>query len=289
MARRFLAAWVLFAAIGCGHAPAVPVDAAAHDAAVVDAVTDDAATMDAADLDAAVNDAAIDDGAIEMDASADDASDGEIDDAAPSDAELADAPDALPVDAGPIDGGILRTSDPPTHPAATPIAPFVLCTVTTSTDAISGAEHHAPCDVIDYPYHPPSSGPHYWEWAAFQNYSAPVPWGFLVHAMEHGAVILVYHCERDADCDPVRSEMASLVMDRGLDPVCRDEDTPQRIIIVPDPTLTVPIAAVAWGHVYTATCLDPPSLRAFVDAHYAMAPENFCFPGYDHSAEGWCP
>ena len=156
-------------------------------------------------------------------------------------------------------------------------------------DTISGAEHRTPCSDVAYPFYPPSSGPHFSQWASFNTYSAPVPWGFLVHSMEHGAVVLAYNCSVASDCDAVRAEFASIIADRGLDPLCRDEDWASRIIVVPDPTLTVPIAAVAWRNVYRATCLDPVSLRAFVNAHYAMASENLCVPGVDLSAGVWCP
>lgn len=270
-------------AIGCGTAgaPDGGADAAARDAGVdahdgspdirpVDASHDTSVTeLDAAELDAALVDAA----AVETDAASEDA-----------------ALDAGATDAGPSDAGIVRTSDPPTHPTAPPISPFTECTVTTSTDTISGAEHHTPCDAIPYPAYPPSAGPHYSIWASFRTYDAPVPWGFLVHDLEHGAVVLAYHCENDADCDPVRAELASIVADMGVDPVCRMEVNATRFIVVPDPALPVPIAAVAWRNVYEATCLDPPSLRAFIAAHYGMGSESLCVPGQDVPDGGvWCP
>ena len=183
-------------------------------------------------------------------------------DASDLDAHDVDANDAfVPIDIGPFDAAITRTSDPPTHPSATPIAPFTTCTVTTFTDTIEGAEHRTPCEAIPYPYYPPSAGPHYSIWASFQTYDAPVPWGFLVHDLEHGALVLAYHCANDADCNPVRTEMASIVAARGLDPVCRLDDTNTRFIVVSVPDLPVPIAAIAWRHVYEASCLDPASLR----------------------------
>ena len=110
-----------------------------------------------------------------------------------------------------------------------------------------------------------------------------------MHSLEHGAVILLYNCATATDCDAVRAEFASIITDHGLDPLCRDEDWSSRIIVVPDPTLSVPIAAVAWRNVYQATCLDSPSLRSFVDAHYGMATESLCLPGVDFSASAWCP
>jgi len=52
-----------------------------------------------------------------------------------------------------------------------------------------------------------------------------------------------------------------------------------RVIIAPRATNDAPIAASAWGHTYKADCVDPTTLGQFITAHYAKAPENFCFPG----------
>ena len=267
---------------GCGSTHA-PDDAGAR----MDATSRDAHTPDAPDAPSV--DASSFDAAPELDAP--DA----LDAAVPDDhAEAPDAPDAILVDAptldgGPVDAAIVRTEVTREHPAATPIAPFAECTVVTYADMISGAEHRTPCSDIPYPHHPPTSGAHFSQWATFGAYDAPIPWGFLVHSMEHGGVVLAYHCESDADCTAIRAEYDALVAARGRDTLCRDEDFPQRIVVVPDPTLPVPIAVTAWGHAYLATCLDPTSLRAFVDAHYGMATEALCAPGVDLSEGGWCP
>lgn len=87
----------------------------------------------------------------------------------------------------------------------------------------------------------------------------------------------------------VRTTLIDIATARGLDPVCRDEAWPNRIIVVPDPELEWPIAVRAWEHVYDATCLDRASIEAFLGEHYAHAPEDFCFPGTDLSSTGWCP
>ena len=39
------------------------------------------------------------------------------------------------------------------------------------------------------------------------------------------------------------------------------------------------VAAAAWQWTYKASCVDAASLGAFIDAHYAMAAENFCGDG----------
>ena len=52
-----------------------------------------------------------------------------------------------------------------------------------------------------------------------------------------------------------------------------------RTVISPDPLITTPIAAAAWGFVYRAECIDLPSLKAFAAAHVAHGPENVCGNG----------
>lgn len=171
------------------------------------------------------------------------------------------------------------------HPDADPIPPSTECTVTTGRAPANGAAHVAVCSELEFAMHPPAGGTHYASWADFATYSEPVPWGFLVHSLEHGAVVLAHNCQDD--CPEVLAAFERIRVGTD-DPLCRTHDNTNRIIVVPDPELEVPIAAVAWEHVYLATCLDEPSLRAFVDAHYGRAPENLCSPGV-HAEGAWCP
>ncbi|MBZ0118009.1 MAG: DUF3105 domain-containing protein [Sandaracinaceae bacterium] len=163
-----------------------------------------------------------------------------------------------------------------TRPSATPIAPAVECVVTTARAPAPDANHIAPCSPLELDTMPPVSGTHYGSWADFRTYDAPVPWGFLLHAMEHGAVLLAYDCP--AGCPEVVALFETLAAERD-DPLCRGNDRPNRIVITPATDLGAPVAALAWEHAYTATCLDEASLRAFVDARYAQAPEDLCVPG----------
>jgi hypothetical protein len=149
--------------------------------------------------------------------------------------------------------------------------------VITGRDPAAGASHVDVCSEVDYVPHPPAAGSHYGQWADFARYDAPVPWGFLVHSLEHGAVVLVHSCEADA-CPEVLAAFERIHASTD-DPLCRDHTNGNRIITVFDPSIEVPIAAVAWGRVYRATCLDEPTLEEFVSEHYAQAPENLCFAG----------
>ena len=172
-----------------------------------------------------------------------------------------------------------------THPDAPPIPPATACTVISGETTPTDRSHVLECSSLSFDHTPPTYGNHYPVWADFKTYDAPVPWGYLVHSLEHGAVVLAYSCPDD--CDGIADALERIRSEVARDPRCT-EATRNRVIVVPDPTLDVPIAAAAWGHIYRATCLDEESLRVFIDSAYALAPENFCANGVDLSASGWC-
>ncbi len=138
--------------------------------------------------------------------------------------------------------------------------------------------------ITTYDSNPPSSGPHYPVWANFEVFTHPVADPYLVHAMEHGAVVLLYKCDADAGPDAGADCAATVAALRAIrdalpdDPIC-DPAIRVRIIIAPRPANDVPIAAAAWGQVYRADCLDVPSLSQFVSAHYGMGTEQLCVAG----------
>ncbi len=171
------------------------------------------------------------------------------------------------------------------RPAAMPLPGETECVVTTAREPATSRDHVTPCTEIDYPVHPPTSGPHYDRWADFRVYTQPVPSGFLVHSMEHGAVVFNYDCP--SGCPDVLAAFDAIMADHGIDPSCDGVDA--RFIVAPDPDLDTPIAVTAWEHLYTATCLDEESLRAFVEAHYGQGPEDLCGRGFDGEARSdWC-
>ncbi len=172
-----------------------------------------------------------------------------------------------------------------THPTAAPIAPHAECEVTTYREPALSAGHVPPCTDFTMQSTPPTGGDHFGQWAAWGVYDAPVPWGYLIHAMEHGAVVLGYRC--DEGCAGVPEELAALAEEVD-DPLCRDEPYPRRVIVAPMPELDVAVAALAWEHAYLATCLDPESLREFIDARYGRGPEDLCFGGAGRPPAGWC-
>jgi hypothetical protein len=173
---------------------------------------------------------------------------------------------------------------PPADAAAdtTVEMPDAACNVVVQTPPLEQAMHVPEGTVITYSTNPPSSGSHYPIWANFREYANPVADGYLVHSMEHGAVVLFYDCDPNACVAPpgvldaLRAVRNAVPTDPGCDPSIR-----VRIILAPRPANDVPIAAAAWGATYKADCVDAPSLSKFITDFYAKAPENFCSPGME--------
>ena len=103
--------------------------------------------------------------------------------------------------------------------------------------------HVASCTPIVWSSNPPTSGQHYPVWAAFKTYAAPVPRGFLVHALEHGAVVFTYNCP--GGCAADIAALQAMLDARAADPLCV-APLKNRFIISPDPLLDSRFAASAW-------------------------------------------
>ena len=152
------------------------------------------------------------------------------------------------------------------------------CPVTVDSPALMPTANHKDVGTpIEWSSNPPSSGDHFGQWAAYKEYTSVVSRGFLVHSMEHGAVLLLYQC----DAPPCTETVEALRRVRDAvpaDPKC-DPSVRARVIIAQDPLLDVPVAAAAWGWIYKAQCVDEPSMTQFAKDHYAQAPENLCGGG----------
>jgi hypothetical protein len=190
------------------------------------------------------------------------------------------------VDAKPAtDGGGTDASDARTFDV-NPDGPLLLlpdaagCTML-SSPADLGNAHVDAGTVITYSSEPASSGPHYAEWTAFKEFTSPVPPGNYVHTLEHGAIALSYHCPSNADCETVKQHLRDVLPQIPNDVFCNVDAGQQRIkwLIFPNPKQDVPIAAVTWGKLYKATCIDPAALKSFAQAHYGNGGETRCDEG----------
>jgi len=238
---------ILLLACGKNHGRDTPADASiahdAHDATVsADAEAD-------ADADAEADAGA--DADAEADAGADADAEAEADAAADADASSC-APPLTTADAG---------------------GP---CSALVQSWPDEGHTHVAEDAGVHYCSEPPNSGNHYPYWANFTTYDRPIAAGYLVHAMEHGAVVITYRCA--SSCPDVASQLQAVIDAHPLDPLC-DGTIKSRLILAPDPTLDVAVAAAAWQWTYRASCVDTSTLTAFVNAHYGQGTEATCAPG----------
>jgi len=183
-------------------------------------------------------------------------------------------------------GGLGGTGGAPVvttiHPDAPPLPGESICEVVITTNLPNfGQQHVTPCTPVDYATNPPSSGNHWPIWAAYKKYDGVVvPRQMYVHDMEHGAVILLHRCAAaDMGCAEVIAALGAAFDGTTSDSICTGVNA--RVILTQDPLLDKPIAMSAWGATYTATCIDPPSLAAFVAAQYGKGPEATCAAGKD--------
>ena len=146
-----------------------------------------------------------------------------------------------------------------------------------------GASHAVICSSVCYKTMPPSSGNHYGTWPIYKTYDQPVPWGFLVHGLEHGAVIVSYNCP----CGCPDEVAAAQAWIDALLPDAKCAARP-RVVLAPDPTLDVRWAASAWTWTLRAQAFDPVAFDAFFNEHYDRASESICGGATDGSAAGWC-
>jgi hypothetical protein len=155
------------------------------------------------------------------------------------------------------------------------------CNAVIEMHADQGAAHVTCTTPTSYSSIPPSSGSHYPKWPLYQTYTAPLAWGNVVHALEHGAVAIVYNCPAGCADEVAR---AQAFIDGVTDPVC---GAARRMILMPDPTLDVRFAATAWTWTLRADCFDEAAFGLFVTDHLGNGLEAVCPGGYP--ADMLCP
>jgi hypothetical protein len=148
------------------------------------------------------------------------------------------------------------------------------CQQLSETHPPTSQTHLAMCSDIPYDSNPPTGGDHYGFWAAFQSYDFALPDGFLVHALEHGAVVFWYNCPEGCADEVAQAE--AMIAALPLDPLCAGLGTPRRTVLVPSPKLDARWAASAWGFLEKADCFDADALRSFYLEHFGQGPEALC-------------
>jgi Protein of unknown function (DUF3105) len=142
-------------------------------------------------------------------------------------------------------------------------------------------EHrNTPEAKVDYNSDPPSSGPHYAQWAPWSWYDDPVRQTILVHNLEHGGVVIQYGSEvSESDVQELQSFY---------------QDDPNGLVVAPYPRLGNKFALTAWnappydrteedvedvdagnGYVMTCTRFDRGAFEEFRDERRGKGGERF--------------
>jgi hypothetical protein len=181
-------------------------------------------------------------------------------------------------------GGIDTRTTPDAEAAS---ADGAACTAIVASQQNDGHEHTAhDCDPVTYATNPPSSGTHYPTWTQYKTYTAPIPWGFLVHSLEHGAIVMVYNCPDG--CAGEVAQAQALIDSLAPDPSCGGAR--RKIVLAPAPDLDVRWAAAAWTWTLRAPCFDRDAFASFIADYYdGPDTEAACQNGVDWSASNWCP
>jgi hypothetical protein len=151
------------------------------------------------------------------------------------------------------------------------------CNVRIIESPPTSAVHEAQCTEITYSTTPPSGGNHYEIWSQFQSYDYPVPAGYVVHNLEHGAIVFWYDCPEG--CADEVAEVQAFIDGQPVDPLCDSFSAERRALLVPYPDLGARWAASAWGYALVADCFDSIEFGAFYTDHYGRAPESLCNDG----------
>lgn len=134
-----------------------------------------------------------------------------------------------------------------------------------SSQTLAAATHVPAPTPIPYEFQPPAGGSHRPYWAQWGEYSVLLP-EVYVHNLEHGGVAFLYRPDASTTDIEALREFAK-VQDAASGGTFR-------WILTPYDGLETPVAAVAWGWVYTANCVDAQGLDVFVERHYRQAPED---------------
>jgi hypothetical protein len=130
---------------------------------------------------------------------------------------------------------------------------------------IAGAQHiEEGVEATDWNSDPPTSGQHFARWAQSGFYDEAIPDGYLVHAMEHGYIIVYFNCGAvSVDCDTFKSEIETAIAAAGNDP----NTNTIKLTAVPRPSMTNPITYASWGHLYKADLFVPDELVLYVQTY----------------------
>ena len=105
--------------------------------------------------------------------------------------------------------------------------------------------HVEPGSVLPQRNRPPSSGPHYQARAPYGVSSTPIEPGLWIHALEHGAIAVLFQCADEEECASIADRVDEEVYSRARVGAFGE----RKLVGTPYQDMDTPFAAVAWGRV----------------------------------------
>lgn len=163
-------------------------------------------------------------------------------------------------------------------------------------------------EKFSYNSNPPTSGPHDAIWTKAGIYDTPQGDGHLIHALEHGYIVISYNCDKrvqglwlgiqevfaheteEMHEEPMASASAEQTSSSAelKDDIWGNEDCKTlkkqladladknklwKLIVVPRPNLDVPIALTTWGRIAKLDKFSEEKISRFIDAFRNHGPE----------------
>jgi hypothetical protein len=134
-----------------------------------------------------------------------------------------------------------------------------------------GDRHHEPEGTpIRYQTRPPVAGPHYptpyFPYGVVDHPLLPRTW---VHNLEHGAVVLLYHCPRGCADLVARID----ILAARLRPDRNNPDGTARLLAMPETDMDHLVAVIAWGHLRELDEFDEGRIADFYATFVDQGPE----------------
>jgi uncharacterized protein DUF3105 len=114
---------------------------------------------------------------------------------------------------------------------------------------------------------PPSSGPHWDTPADWGVYQEPLPSERWVHNLEHGGIVILYHCPQG--CSDLTGKLDTLFKTAP-----RSKLGNVKLLIMPDNQTENRLTLVAWTYYLTLSDYDDAIVRDFIMNHLDKAPEQ---------------
>lgn len=130
------------------------------------------------------------------------------------------------------------------------------------TSESAGREHVEADRSVLYPELPPTSGPHYDQWVEPGFYGEPQKRELLVHALEHGNIV-IYYDRLDAASEVTLRTWAEAFSGQW-----------DGVVVVPLPGIGANVILTAWQKKLVLSSFEAASAAAFIDAYRGRGPEH---------------